>query len=149
MIGQSLTVYCMKEKNKYSIRKSENKELLKKLHDIIFPSDIWCGFKNSVAWVVWYKKQPVGFCMMSTSNSAFGYYTRAGLKKKHFGKGLHKRMINVREKYARIIGYKKVITYTMPDNITSISNLQKRKYLIYEPVFKYAGKGCIYWQKEL
>ncbi len=139
----------MREKSKYKIKRSNNEELLKKLHTITFPEDQWCGLKDTVAWVVWFGKEPVGFCLMCTTDKFFASYTRAGVKSKHQGNGLHTRMINVREKHARLMGYEKVITYTKMDNITSIANLQKRGYLIYEPKNKYADDDCIYWQKEL
>lgn len=140
----------MREKSKYKIKRSENIELIKKLHLEIFPPpDVWCGMDKCVAWVVWLNNQPVGFCIMDISDKFFASYARAGVKTKHQGQGLHKRMINVREKHARLLGYEKVITYTKMDNITSIANLQKRGYLIYEPQDKYADADCIYWQKEL
>lgn len=138
-----------KKKLRYYIKRSENKELLKKLHDQIFPADIWCGLESTVAWVVWYDKQPIGFCLMDITSDEFGYYTRAGILKKHWGNGLHKRMILVREKFARQFGYKRIVTYTLTNNIQSIANLQKRGYLIYEPKRKYAGENFLYWEKHL
>lgn len=139
----------MSEKNRYYIKKSENKELIKRLHDQIFPDDVWCGIKDTVAWVVWCNKIPVGFCLLNISNPHYGYYTRAGVLPSHQGKGLHSRMILVREKYARLAGYERIVTYTLPDNIQSISNLQKRNYRIYIPAKRYAGKKMLYWQKDL
>jgi RimJ/RimL family protein N-acetyltransferase len=142
----------MKDKNRYYIKRSENKELIKKLHDEIFPDDIWCGLEHTVSWVVWFNKKPVGFCLLNISDSDYGYYTRAGINKKHWGKGLHKRMLLVREKFARQFGYSRIVTYTTIDNIQSISNLQKRGYMIYEPKSKYADdkkNKFLYWKKDL
>ena len=142
----------MKNKNRYYIKRTENKELLKRLHDQIFPNDEWCGLDDTVSWVIWFEKKPVGFCLLNISESEYGYYTRAGVYSRHWGQGLHKRMILVREKFARLYGYKLIVTYTSMENIQSISNLQKRGYLIYEPKKRYADdkkNKFIYWKKDL
>jgi len=135
--------------SRYTIRKCEDIELVKKLHTEIFPSDEWYESSRSVIWVVWFKKEPVGFCMLSETDNGFVFYSRAGVKRDHRGNGFQVRMLRVRERYARKCGFKKAITYTKMDNIKSNRNLQKAGYWLYVPEYQYADKDCLYWLKNL
>jgi hypothetical protein len=58
-------------------------------------------------------------------------------------------MIKVRERWAKKLGYKTVITYTLNDNYQSFSHLIKLNYEMYVPEYEYADKGCLYFRKEL
>ena len=68
---------------------------------------------------------------------------------KHQKRGLHKRMVKVREAYARRKGICVALTYTTKDNSKSWQNLVKMGYRIYDPVFAYVGREYFYFQKKL
>jgi len=138
----------MREKKIFSVKPSTDIELIKKLHTEIFPADEWYSNPIAVHWIVWLDKTPLGFCTASISDENFGFLARAGLKKEARGKGLHQRLIRVRERFIRKSGFTKVITYTKIYNITSSRNLQKSGYQMYIPEYEYADKDCIYWYKD-
>lgn len=141
----------MREKNKgnYVIRITKDVELVKKLHELAFPADDWYDSARSIYWVIWCDGEPVGFAMLSETDDDYVFYSRAGVLKDHRGKGLQLRLLKVREQYAKKKGFKKAITYTKIDNISSNRNLQKAKYWLYIPKYEYADKDCLYWIKEL
>lgn len=136
-------------KKYFVIKKCEDVELVKQLHEQIFPADDWYDSPRSVMWVMWKGTEAIAFAMLSETNDDYVFYSRAGVKKDYRGHGIQLRLIRVREKYARSKGYKKAITYTKIDNITSNRNLQKAGYWLYIPVNEYADKDCLYWIKEL
>jgi hypothetical protein len=134
---------------KYKILLTTDKDLVKTLHDKIFPLDDWYESNRSIMWILWHGKDPVGFCMMSETNDDYVFHSRAGITSGHRGNNLQVRMLRVRERYARSRGFKKAITYTKIDNIVSNHNLQKAGYWLYLPQYRYADKDCLYWIKNL
>lgn len=139
----------MRGKSSYSIKRTFDKKLIKELHDQIFPSDDFPE-SDSFDWVVRdHHGKPVGFCMLSIVDDDTGYLSRAGLLKEAYGKGLHLRLIRVREKFLRIMGFTMAISYTKIYNISSSYNLQKAGYWVYIPENEYADPDCIYWRKSL
>lgn len=145
----------MAVKSVYKIELCVDEVILRALHQEIFPTDEWCGIKNTVAWVVWNGKEPIGFCMLEIherNSEKFVDYTRAGILPMYEGHGLHVRMIRTRERWARKAGFKGAITYTTVDNYGSFLNLQKCGYKLYAPAKKYADTKrvkMLYWRKEL
>jgi ribosomal protein S18 acetylase RimI-like enzyme len=139
----------MKDRSSFKILICTDAELVKSLHTEIFPMDAWYESKRSVMWVVWQGKEPVGFCMLSTTSEDYVFYSRAGVKRAYRGNGFQVRMLRVRERYARKHGFKKAITYTKIDNTNSNHNLQKAGYMLYAPQYKYADPDCLYWLKLL
>jgi len=139
----------MNAKNKFVIKICDDIELVKKMHEIIFPTDDWYENKTAVSWIIWCGGSPVGFCMLSVLDNQFGFLARAGVIKEFRGCGLQQRLIKVREQYLKKNGFTKVITYTKMSNITSSRNLQKCGYWLYLPEYEYADKDCLYWYKDL
>lgn len=139
----------MRAKNQYKIIPCNDKELIKRLHRKIFPTDVWYD-ELSYDWIVVdHSGKPVGFCMLSKWDSDIVYMARAGLLPCAQKKGLHMRMIRVRERFSRSQGFKKIITYTKVHNVQSMVNLQKAGFLIYLPVKQYADPDCVYWMRDL
>lgn len=141
-----------KSKLSYSVRHSYDADLARYLHAKIFPTDEWYQKDSSIYWIVWDNyKRPVGFCMLAPVDEEIVFLSRAGLLKEARGKGLHTRMIATREKWAKKLGFKKIITYTLVSNIRSSYNLQKAGYFLYEPEYKYASdeNDVLYWIKEI
>lgn len=137
--------------DRITIRKSTDYDLVRQLHEDIFPLDEMVNIVEGKThcWIVWLNGDAVGFCAMDLLSSNIAYFSRAGLSYKVRGKGLQKRLISVRERFAKKQGYAKIITYTVLDNIKSSVNLQKRGYFLYEPEYKYQGSDVLYWLKEI
>ena len=133
----------------FKIRKTEDMELVKSLNDEIFPYDELETKEKTHAWIVTVKKVPVGFCTVDFLSYGIAFLARAGLKTEARGFNLQKKLISVRERFAKKNGYYQIITYTMMDNIWSSVNLQKKGYCLYLPEYEYAGKGCLYWRRKL
>jgi len=140
----------MREEREFRIIRCDDKKLIRELHEIIFPADQFFT-DDTIDWVAYDKRgNPVGFCMLRLiEEEKAGYLARAGIKIAAQGNGLHTRMIRVREKYIRSLGYTTAITYTKIFNIQSSYNLQKSGYWIYIPEGEYADADCIYWRRAL
>ena len=139
---------------KYKIRRTFDIDCIKKLHKKIFPLDEWYDNKRSIYWLVTNDYgMHVGFCMAVPAmyNPEILFLSRAGLINSVLGKGLHKRMISVRDRYARRESFHGVVTYTSIDNIAPAINLQRMGYRLYYPASNYAGKmgEVLYWYKSL
>lgn len=133
----------------YSVRLTENVDIVKELHAKTFPLDHFDQIKNSTYWLVWNNDRPVGFCSVRKLDQKILFLSRAGLLGCARGKGLHKRMIQVRVRWAIRQGYDKLITYTTIENIQSSSNLEKCGFRRYIPDYAYAGKNVLYYMRDL
>lgn len=141
----------MREKKKFSVKRCHDKSVIKHLHKRIFPTDEWYD-EESVDWVVEDDMgRYVGFCMFALcqKDPNVGHLARAGILTGSQGYGLHRRLIEVRERFARKAKFKTCITYTKAYNVQSMVNLQKCGYRIYAPKKLYADKDCVYWIKHL
>lgn len=129
----------------YKIIKTDDEELVNELHDQLFP-DV-PEMDGDDFWVVWDGDTPVGFAAGRASYAVGHWYmlTRAGVLKAHRGQGLQKRLIRVREAFAKREGYEGVLTYAANWNTPSIISLLKSGYFIYDPEVKAKGRG---WKKK-
>lgn len=136
--------------SKFQIRKTSNQDLVNGLHKEIFPDDeLYTETDGVQHWIVWKGAFPVGFCTVRNIGSGIAYLARAGLLSSVRGRGLHKRMVIVRERWARRMGLKQVITYVVPNNTASLRSLIKRGYEPYDPEYKYVGGEFLYLTKYL
>ena len=78
-----------------------------------------------------------------------GYLARGGVCPFARGLGLQRRLIRVRERMARKLGWLTIITDTVEGNIHSANNLIDCGYRLFEPPVKYASAGSAYWRKHL
>lgn len=109
----------------------------------IFPERGWW-------WLGYSFGTPVAFCIMERSKtwSDTVYLSRAGVLRPWRGKGLQKKMLTIREKFARKCGYKWAITDTT-ENPPSANSLARRGYQMYEPAKPWAYNTTLYWRKKL
>jgi GNAT superfamily N-acetyltransferase len=123
---------------------------IKKLHKKCFPHDDVLEPDEGYWWVVKHETDVVGFCAMrqSTRWVDCGYLWRAGVHPDHRGQGLQRRMILVRERKARRIGWNFLISDTN-DNVQSANNLIRAGYKMYDPSWPYAFPTTCYWRKNL
>ena len=139
----------MSAKRKFKIRRTFDKAKLAKLHAVIFPEDEFPTESDTVDWLVFDSSgKAVGFCMLTVAGTdpddkLTAFMVRAGVVKDCQGHGLHRRMIAVRERFSRSVGFKTSITYT------KIHNIQSSGYRLYIPATEYADKDCLYWRKDL
>lgn len=137
------------------VRKTKNLKFILKLNEQIFPEDPLETSASSLFWLIFMNDIPVGFAsargLMYSPDVA--YFDRAGLKPIAQGQGLHKKLINIRLRYLRRIGYRCAITYCLDDNFPSANNLVSCGFKLYEPQERWADdaskKEVLYFMKDL
>jgi GNAT superfamily N-acetyltransferase len=138
----------------YTIREVDGEDddisdTLDELHDACFldsaPKVKYYGYW----WLAYHAATPVGFAGItpSTIGPGVGYLKRAGVLPAHRGRGLQRRLLKVRERKARQLGWTSVITDTT-DNVPSANNLIKAGYLLFSPE-PWSFGHSLYWTKEL
>lgn len=121
---------------------------VKKVEDICFPGDAYYQTQLPVkAWILKDSDVDVGFCYLTILDDSTAFLSRAGVVPDFRGKGLQKRLISVRERYARKVGISQLITYTLTSNLASSNNLIRCGYTLYTPSEAYAGTSSLYWNK--
>ena len=132
---------------------SDIQEVLAELHTLTF-FDTAPVYDFSAGW--WWLayanndiKEEVGFCGLTKGRTInTGYLCRSGVLPKHRGYGLQRRMIRVRERFSKKLGFTRLVTDTL-DNIQSSNNLIKSGYLMYTPEIPWGLAEAAYWQKDL
>jgi GNAT superfamily N-acetyltransferase len=131
--------------------KPEIKKVLKDLQKACLPLDkpVDPSVKG-IWWIAYYKGEPVAFAALNASYrwEKTGYLMRAGVLLEHQGRGLQRRLIKVRERKARQLGWEYMLSDTHY-NPASANNLIKCGYRIYEPATTWAFKASCYWRKKL
>lgn len=137
----------------YRIRREPVPLAVLPLDQECFPSDHRPALENSLWWVVWCGRQPVGYAGLrvceGAQNKGLGFLSRAGVVAKHRGKGLQKRLIRAREAEARALGLAEIVTYVAHWNCASINSLAACGYKHYRPATKWGGKEAVYLRKRL
>ena len=131
----------------YSQGRIYSHELYNRL--MVLDSEVFAGCDNEFKinrdwWVLVHKNKIIAYCG-SAYSEGICIFVRAWVQKKHRGKGLQKKMIDLRMKAAK--GCKAVITYTIPTNYPSANSLISKGFKLYEPSYKWAGKDVLYWKK--
>ena len=121
------------------------------LDEACFPSDHRPTLENSIWWVVWRGKEPVGYAGLrvceTPCNAGLGFLSRAGVLREHRGRGLQRRLIRVREAEAKALGLKEVLTYVALWNCASLNSLISSGYKFYRPADKWGGRESVYLRK--
>lgn len=101
-------------------------------------------------WGVYDESDLIGFCSLYPSiqwrNAVYLY--RVGVHPHYRGKGLQRRLINVRLKFARKMGYDYAVTDTR-QNPSSANNLIRCGFLMYKPSNPWSFNDACYWYKNL
>lgn len=128
------------------------------IHDLtFFDPRVRPDLPRGYWWLVWdadvprlYQPQPIAFCGLTEALATphTGYLKRAGVLKDYRGQGLQRKLITVRERKARKLGLKTMLTDTT-DNPPSSNSLIKAGYKIFEPAYRWAFPHSIYWKKDL
>lgn len=101
-------------------------------------------------WVAYDGALPVGFAGVTQSVRwcDTGYLCRGGVIRSHRGQGIQRRLIRVRERKAREIGWNWLISDTY-QNPASANSLIGCGYRIFKPSQPWSFDGAIYWRKRL
>lgn len=101
-------------------------------------------------WLAFDGKEPVAFAGLSPSSQwhATGYLCRAGVLESHRGKGLQKRLIQVRAAHARRLGWQWLVTDTRR-NPASANSLIACGFRMYEPSNPWSFRDAVYWRLRL
>jgi GNAT superfamily N-acetyltransferase len=128
----------------------ENAQILRTLQAICLPYDDPYTSRTAAYWIGWEKGKAVAFCAVAPSLrwSDTVYLARAGVLPQYRGQGLQKRMIRVRERWARANGFAWVITDTT-ENPASSNSLIAAGYKLFEPTAPWANDDSLYWRKRL
>jgi len=123
---------------------------LTRLHELCFPSDDMPDFKKGYWWIAYDDSEPVGFCGLTHVQSwdSAGYLNRGGMIRTHRGKGMQRRMINVRVNKARKVGWSWLISATR-ENIPSSNNLIACGFKLYNPNYEWLDGHSLYWIKKI
>lgn len=132
----------------YSIRKTNDWKGISKINNQHFCEPIEYT-ENSQAWLVWHNGFVVGFCTVEILEANICYLTRAAVDPLHQNKGIHSRMLKVREQFAKRMECNKIITYVSKPNIKSLIGLVRAGYQFYYPEYAYVGNDYYYFLKEL
>lgn len=125
--------------------------LLQWLQLEVLPHDAPLATDDGVWWVAYVDDAPAGFASVKTSPRyvGLGYLSRAGVLPAYRGHGLQKRLIRVREAYARRQGWTALITDTTAANPASANSLIACGFRMYQPQQPWALPNSCYWRKPL
>jgi GNAT superfamily N-acetyltransferase len=133
------------------VSKPEVEAAIKWLQSHTFAADEQLDISTGHWWIARNENnEPVAFAALLPVPSFPGaaYMARCGVITTYRGKGLQRKLLLKREKFARASGYKHVITTTY-NNPPSANNLIARGFKTYLPQAKWGAVDTIYWLKEL
>jgi len=120
------------------------------LDSMCFPSDHpLTDFEETVFWIGSFEGHPVAYCGAKPIDETCVYLSRVGVLKEFRGQGLQRRMIKLRERWAKKEGYKEIISATSRANYASSNNLIACGYKLYEPEEAWLEDGAFYFIKSL
>ena len=103
-------------------------------------------------WVGYDVTGPIAFGGIhpSKQHAKTAYLCRVGVVHRARGRGLQKKLIQIRERWARKQGIEWIVTDTAPDNPASSNSLISCGYKLWRPKNRWAGYSpALYWRKRL
>lgn len=133
-----------------TVRRTDDVALLKRLHLDTLPGDVFPNFAAGWWWVASSGDEAVAFAGLTPSArwTDTCYLVRSGVMSRARGNGLQKRMIQVRERFARGRGMRWLITDTF-QNPASSNSLIACGFKLFEPRDPWGLNGALYWRKPL
>ena len=124
--------------------------LLHYLQLTILPHDVPKETESGFWWIGYDGVLPVAFAAMHPSSqwSDVGYLSRAGVLSSHRGQGVQRRLLRVRERRARVLGWTWLVSDTK-FNPPSANNLIACGFKTFEPGKPWADYEATYWKKKL
>ena len=107
-------------------------------------------FEFGAWWLAYHNDDAVAFAgvIPSTHVRNGGYFSRVGVLRRHWGRGLQLRLTRAIEAKGRRIGWHSIVSDTT-DNPVSANNFIKAGYQLYEPDAPWAWSNTLYWKKWL
>ena len=134
---------------KLKISQIEDEEEARELHELSFPGDSFPGAHHTY-WVARdEQKKLAGFASALITDYGACFLSRAAVAAQYQGRGLHKRLIRHRLRWAKRQGASYACTYTVAKNYPSILNLLGCGFRFYEPDEFWAGQSMHYLRKDL
>lgn len=140
---------------KYTIKEVDGTDpkmraLLEYLHRDCLPVDDVYDTARGWWWVGYHGSEPVAFAGLvpTIQDETMGYLCRAGVIYAHRGRGLQRRLIQVRERKAKKLGMRALVSDTR-QNPSSSNNLYACGFKMYEPYSPWAHEDSLYWIKKL
>jgi len=101
-------------------------------------------------WLAYHDDHAVAFAgvLPSTHVRNGGYFSRVGVLRRHWGRGLQRRLMRVIESRGRRIGWDSIVSDTT-DNPVSANNFIGAGYRLFEPQIPWAWAHSLYWRKQL
>lgn len=139
----------------YKIRRvdtsdEEIRDAINRMDRLCFEADELCD-KDGYWWIAYSGKTPVAFAGLKKSRQwdGCGYLCRVGVVPSHRGKGLQRRLIQVRRRYAKNnLRWRWLVTDTTGNHVSG-NNLISSGFRLYNPVNPWGPKDAIYWKLEL
>lgn len=136
-----------------TIRRVSGPDFADELYDLqakCLPVDAPCHVDIGWWWLAFDDDTPAGFGSLCASNqyAERGYLCRAGTLPEFRGRGIQKRLIRVREAYARRLGFGTIVTDTF-QNAPSSNALISCGFKLYDPRTPWSFPGALYWHKTL
>jgi GNAT superfamily N-acetyltransferase len=103
---------------------------------------------NGFWWLVFDDAKPVAFAglLPGKRNIGYGYLARVGVHPKYRGHGIQRRLIRVRERMARKLGWKGCVSDTT-NAMPSSNSLIHEGYKMFAPKIPWGFTNTIYWRK--
>lgn len=132
------------------IRKESVQTRLSVLQNICLPFDKLYDTNFGSWWIAVENGRDVGFAGLVRTVSWIdcGYLCRAGVVPAYRGQGLQKKLVYVRIRQAKALGWKWLITDTT-DNPASANSLISCGFKLFKPTKPWGFKNTLYWRKKL
>lgn len=108
-------------------------------------------YQSGMWWIAQCEGEPAGFALMTPSSQwdKVGYLALAGVSPAYRGHRLQRRLIRIRERAARRLGWRTLVTEVIDNNPHSMRNLFREGFLPYVPAKPWGHKNAIYMRKKL
>ncbi len=131
------------------ITQLDDLEDARELHALAFPEDLWPGDDHTY-WVARDGKTLLGMASaVHRPDEKYVYLSRCAVVQSAQGRGVGRRLIRARVKWAVAEGAAEAITYVSLKNYPSLLNLLKCGFQLYEPDEPYVGQNWHYLRKSL
>ena len=135
---------------KFKIQRKRLESLDKEIVDHIFKWNLnWPRFSmERYYWIVYDEKDNwVGYASLGKYNDTSLYCGPTYIKPEYRGNGLQLKLLEIRERFAKKMEFKQLLSCTELENVISSNNLIKRKFTLIDAIDK--EYKCLYWKKEL
>jgi GNAT superfamily N-acetyltransferase len=131
------------------IRKQSSQDKLSRLQKVCLPYDQPIDTNFGSWWIATENGVDIGFAglVRTVSWTDCGYLCRAGVIPDARGQGLQKKLINVRVRQAKALGWNWVVTDTRL-NPASANSLISCGFKMFEPSKPWGCKDTLYWRKK-